>query len=106
MQIKYTDEGYGVTEGLHDKVENNNELKSFLINYVGEKSNPENGEVTVDHIVGVMSEDFPEFLAAIAEENWIRGYEQAMADVEEGEKIYNEHTKNSEESESESDWVA
>ena len=50
-----------------------------------------------------MSEDFPEFLAAIAEENWIRGYEQAMADVEEGEKIYNEYTKNSEESDSESD---
>lgn len=103
MQVKYSDDGHGVTETLHDKVENNNELKSFLINYVGEKSNPENGEVTVDHIVSVMSEDFPEFLAAVAEENWIRGYEQAMVDVEEGERIYNEYTKNSEESNTESD---
>ena len=102
MQLKYTEDGYGTTQHLGEKVESNNELKSFLINYVGAKKRPENDEVTVDHIVSVMSEDFPEFLMAIAEENWIRGYEQAMTDVEEGERIFNEYTKDEKESDSES----
>jgi hypothetical protein len=65
-------------------------IKEILINYVGEKLNPENGDVTVEHIVEVMSEEFPEFLLLIAEENWIRGYEQALNDVEEGERLVKE----------------
>ena len=28
--------------------------------------------------------EFPEFLMAIAEENWVRGYHQALEDVEIG----------------------
>lgn len=65
-------------------------IKEILINYVGEKLNPENGDVTVEHIVDVMSEEFPDFLLIVAEENWIRGYEQALNDVEEGERIVKE----------------
>lgn len=65
-------------------------IKEILINYVGEKTNPDNGDVTVEHIVEVMSEEFPEFLLLIAEENWIRGYEQALNDVEEGERLVKE----------------
>jgi hypothetical protein len=34
-----------------------------------------------------MAEEFPEFLMALAEENWIRGYHQALNDVEEGERL-------------------
>ena len=84
---------------LDETVETSNELKSFLVNYVGNKTNPENNDVTVDHIVEVMSEDFPEFLLAVAEENFIRGYHQAMIDVETGEKLYNEQLeKNKKES--------
>tara|TARA_R100000008_G_scaffold84364_1_gene71576 strand:- start:788 stop:1084 length:297 start_codon:yes stop_codon:yes gene_type:complete len=84
---------------LDKTVESNNELKSFLINYVGNKTNPENNDVTVDHIVKVMSEDFPEFLLAIAEENFIRGYHQALHDTELGEQLYNEQLeKNKKES--------
>ena len=62
-------------------------IKEILINYVGEKLNPENGDVTVEHIVEVMAEEFPDFLLLVAEENWIRGYEQALNDVEEGERL-------------------
>ena len=29
-----------------------------------------------------MAQEFPEFLMAIAEENWIRGYHQAPTDVD------------------------
>lgn len=65
-------------------------IKEILINYVGEKLNPENGDVTVEHIVEVMAEEFPDFLLLIAEENWIRGYEQALNDVEEGERLVKE----------------
>ncbi len=39
-------------------------------------------------IVEVMSEEFPEFLMALAEENWIRGYRQALTDVEVGQKAH------------------
>ena len=65
-------------------------IKEILINYVGEKLNPENGDVTVEHIVEVMADEFPDFLMIIAEENWIRGYEQALNDVEEGERLVKE----------------
>lgn len=65
-------------------------IKEILVNYVGEKTNPENGDVTVEHIIEVMAEEFPDFLMVVAEENWIRGYEQALNDVEEGERLVKE----------------
>lgn len=68
-------------------------IKEILVTYVGEKLNPENGDVTVEHIVEVMAEEFPDFLMLIAEENWIRGYEQALSDVEEGERLVKEQKK-------------
>ena len=75
---------------LNVVVENNNELKKFIIDYVGKKINPEEEEVTVGKIVEVMAIDFPEFLVAVAEENWVRGYHQALVDVDEGQKLYQE----------------
>ena len=35
-------------------------------------------------IVDVLAEEFPDFLMVVAEENWLRGYRQGLADVEEG----------------------
>ena len=58
-----------------------NEMKTWLVNYVGDKLNPDNDEVNVEMIIQVMAEEFPEFLMPIAEENFIRGYRQAMSDV-------------------------
>ena len=78
---------------LNVVVENNNELKKFIIDYVGKKINPEEEEVTVGKIVEVMAIDFPEFLVAVAEENWVRGYHQALVDVDEGQKLYQEELK-------------
>ena len=69
---------------LLKKVEPVNELKSWLVNYVGEKLTPENDEVNVEMIIQVMAEEFPEFLMPLAEENFIRGYRQAILDVEKG----------------------
>jgi len=66
---------------LTETVQKENDLKTWLIEYVGNKTNPENGDVTVEMIVDVMSKEFPEFLLVVAEENYMRGYEQALNDV-------------------------
>ncbi len=63
-------------------------LKEILVNYVGESRQKE--EVTADMVVQAMAEEFPEFLMVVAEENWIRGYHQAIHDVEQGQKLLDE----------------
>jgi hypothetical protein len=73
---------------LNSKAEPDNPLKQYLINYVGEKHNPDNDEVTVEMIVETVAKEFPEFLLAVAEENWIRGYRQAFVDIERTEKLH------------------
>ena len=75
-------------ESIVEKTES--DLKLWLVDYVGTKENSDSGEVTVERIINVMAEEFPEFLMAVAEENWIRGYHQALSDVEMGENLANE----------------
>ena len=67
-----------------------NPMKTWLVEYVGNKLNPENGEVTVEMIVEVMAEEFPDFLMLLAQENWLRGYQQALHDVDYGDLRKNE----------------
>jgi len=67
-----------------------NPMKTWLVDYVGQKMNPENGEVTVEMIVESMAQEFPDFLMLIAQENWLRGYQQALYDVDYGELSKNE----------------
>ena len=56
-------------------------LKQLVVTYIGERLQaPE--DITVDMAVEVFAAEFPEFLMAIAEENFLRGYEQALTDVE------------------------
>jgi len=62
-------------------VDNTTGLKELIVNYIGERLAVEE-IVTVDMAVQVFSAEFPEFLMAVAEENFLRGYEQAMVDVE------------------------
>tara|TARA_R100000808_G_C2133847_1_gene142504 strand:- start:510 stop:851 length:342 start_codon:yes stop_codon:yes gene_type:complete len=80
----------GENPTLNEVVEKNTQLKELVVNYVGNAHNPESGEVTVEMIVETMAKEFPEFLMVIAEENWIRGYHQALNDVEHGEKLAKE----------------
>ena len=67
---------------LRENVLPENELKEWLINYVGNKQNPEDGNITVEMIVETLAEDFPEFTMAVAGENFLRGYHQALCDLE------------------------
>jgi hypothetical protein len=69
-------------ELLTQVVEGENPLKQMFVQYVGEKLEPENGEVTVEMIIDVLADEFPEFVLAVAEENFIRGYKQAFVDME------------------------
>jgi len=66
-----------------------NPLKQMLVNYVGEKLEPENAAVNVEMIIQMMAEEFPDILLAIAEENFIRGYRQGIADVDSANKTAN-----------------
>ena len=77
---------------LHETVNTDSALKEWLVGYVGEKIKPETEEVTVEMIVATIADEFPEFLMAVAEENWVRGYHQALVDVEEGQTVLEEET--------------
>ena len=57
------------------------ELKNYMIEYVGNKLDPEDNSVTVDMVISVLADEFPEVALSLAEENWIRGYEQGIEDL-------------------------
>lgn len=85
--IEFTNEPEMTNTALNEAVNSDSALKEWLVDFVGNEHNPEDGQVTVEMVVHTMAEQFPELLVAIAEENWIRGYQQAIHDVELGEKI-------------------
>jgi hypothetical protein len=64
------------------EIKNDTPLKELIVNFVGNKLQPENDEVTIEHIAEVFSQEFPEFLLTLAEENWVNGYTQALNDVD------------------------
>tara|TARA_B100000941_G_C28184672_1_gene388788 strand:- start:55 stop:381 length:327 start_codon:yes stop_codon:yes gene_type:complete len=70
---------------------NEGPLKEVMLEYVGKLNETE--DVTTEMIVHTLAEEFPEFLMAVAEENWIRGYQQAIHDVDEGQKLLQEHNE-------------
>ncbi len=62
-----------------------NPLKEMLLEYVGNKFATEEDEgefeVTVQMIVDTLAHEFPEFVMIMAEENWVRGYQQGLDDA-------------------------
>ena len=55
-------------------------LKDMIVQYVGEKISPENGEVSVEMVISTLADEFPELVFSLAEENRVRGYEQGLED--------------------------
>ena len=47
-------------------------------------------------IVYQLADEFPEFVLAVAEENFMRGYRQALTDVDTGRKAWEEEQQNNE----------
>ena len=64
------------------------ELKTLLVEYVGTKL--DNEEVTVHMIAEVLAAEFPEFVFAFAEENFLRGYKLGLDDAE---KLFREQAE-------------
>lgn len=67
-------------EHLKEVVNKESELKKIIVEHVGSKINPDNDEVTVENVIEVMIEEFPEVVLALAEENFFRGYAQGLSD--------------------------
>ena len=88
MDIEFKETVEDANEVLDEVVETSNELKTMLVNYVGEKQSPDEDSVTVEMIVDQLANEFPEFVLAVAEENFMRGYQQALNDVEVGRKAW------------------
>jgi hypothetical protein len=81
-QASHFDESKNPT--LEQVPEGNTPVQEWLLDYVGNKLKPEDGKITVSMIVDVLADEFPDFVLALAEENWLRGYRQGLVDVEEG----------------------
>jgi hypothetical protein len=60
-------------------VQPESKLKEYLIEYVGTKF--DNDEVTVNMIAETLANEFPEFIIAFAEENFLRGYQLGLDDA-------------------------
>ena len=92
---------------LEQVVESDSPVKEWLVDYSGRQYQAEiarfkvdtgkefdwNGDVTVDIIIETMVKEFPEFVMALAEENFIRGYRQAFIDMEAGMEMANAEQK-------------
>ena len=71
---------------LKETVEKDSGLKKLVVEYIGEALEPEDGDITVEMAIEVFAKEFPEFLMAVAEENFIRGYQQAFLDLDAHQK--------------------
>jgi hypothetical protein len=74
-----TEEDLHINPALRMAVGKETALKHHLVEYVGTKFDKE--EVTVEMIVDVLAQEFPEFMLAIAEENFLRGYKVGVDDA-------------------------
>ena len=67
---------------LTNHVEISSELKDYIVSYVGNKLTPEDNQVNVEMIIHVLADEFPEVIMPLAEENFFRGYQQALEDMQ------------------------
>jgi len=75
-----TEEQAHINPMLAMPVTPDSKLKDYLVEYVGTKLESE--EVTVNMVAEVLATDFPEFVFAFAEENFLRGYQLGLDDAE------------------------
>ena len=68
-------------------VKNDTKLKELIINYVGEQLHPTTPEVTVEDVVKIFADEFPEFLLVVAQENFLRGYALGIDDASQNKKL-------------------
>tara|TARA_R100000353_G_C6420837_1_gene173099 strand:+ start:263 stop:523 length:261 start_codon:yes stop_codon:yes gene_type:complete len=81
---------------LANHVEINSELKDYIVSYVGNKLMPEDNQVNVEMIIHVLADEFPEVIMPLAEENFFRGYQQALQDMQSVDENLVENEQNQE----------
>ena len=81
---------------LANHVEINSELKDYIVSYVGNKLMPEDNQVNVEMIIHVLADEFPEVIMPLAEENFFRGYQQALQDMQSVDENLVENEENQE----------
>jgi hypothetical protein len=86
----------GSSPVLDEVVATDNDLKSFIVNHVGKKLNPKDSNVTIKMVIETVADEFPEFVMTLAEENWVRGYQQALSDVDVGKELSDSENDNEE----------
>jgi len=62
-------------------VNDDTKLKELIVNYVGEQLHPLEVQVTVEDIVKIFADEFPDFLMVVAQENFLRGYQTGLEDA-------------------------
>ena len=80
MEAK-TEEQYIEEDPKFFLVRNDSKLKELIVNYVGEQLHPLNPDVTVEDVVNIFADEFPEFLMVVAQENFLRGYKTGLEDA-------------------------
>ena len=80
MKVK-TEEELREEDPKYFLVKNDTKLKELIVNYVGEQLHPLKPEVTVEDIVNIFADEFPEFLMVVAQENFLRGYTPGLEDA-------------------------
>ena len=80
MKVK-TEEELREEDPKYFLVKNDTKLKELIVNYVGEQLHPLKPEVTVEDIVNIFADEFPEFLMVVAQENFLRGYTTGLEDA-------------------------
>jgi len=60
------------------------DLKTLILEYIGDKYEPENGEVTVEMAKDTINKEFPELISSLSANAFLEGYSQGLEDVEFG----------------------
>ena len=82
MQTDYTElKDDELKDKLDVPIKIDTELKQLIVNYMGSKVNPDGEEITLEQAIYLLCDEFPELVLPIAEENFIRGYNQAYLDL-------------------------
>ena len=66
-------------ETLAVVVQPDGDLQKYIVDYVGTKFDQE--DVTVNMIAETLAHEFPDFMYALAEENFLRGYQLGLDDA-------------------------
>ena len=86
MKTQTEKEFLAADDPQHVFVKRESKLKEVIINYIGETIHPEEPNVTVEDVVKIFADEFPEFLFVVAQENFLNGYKHGLADASKEEK--------------------